>query len=481
MLPKFLALLVLLHIPAFASADKYEPQNGDIIFHTSTSSQSEAVQLVTKSKYSHVGIVYKDGKDAYVLEAVEPVKTTPLKKWIARGVDQRYVVKRLRNAKKLLTAEALKEMKLVAQQFLGKCGRKTTHYDVCFEWTDKRMYCSELVWKIYERALGIEIGERKRLKDFNLSHKAVEKIRKQRKECPFLPDEWVISPADMFASKLLETVFDNSLSKPPAVKLPVPTLRAGTPIYYEGFVDDETWPPPRREKLAWDTKETVVKALFAQADVEFPPAQLLFRSFKKEQQLEVWANSEKNKPMTLIATYKFCDTCGELGPKREKGDYQIPEGFYRARWHSQSTFFLAFRVTYPNRSDCIFGTRGKQGSAIMIHGSCATAGCISIGDGGISELWLMAKHLQNRRPERLQIHMFPSRDMDSLLKQPDGKHNAFWTNIKKGLDYFEEHRIPPRVCIDRRGVYHFVDPTDRCPGRSDDLKSSPFKARDCPR
>ena len=209
MMPKLLVVLVLLHIPTFASADKYEPQNGDIIFHTSTSSQSEAVQLVTKSKYSHVGIVYKDGKDAYVLEAVEPVKTTPLKKWIARGVDQRFVVKRLRKAKKLLTAEALKEMKLVAQQFLGKCERKVTHYDLCFEWTDKRMYCSELVWKIYERALGIEIGERKRLKDFNLSHKAVEKIRKQRKECPFLPDEWVISPADMFKSPLLKTVFEN--------------------------------------------------------------------------------------------------------------------------------------------------------------------------------------------------------------------------------------------------------------------------------
>ena len=35
-----------------------EIQNGDLIFQTSTSSQSKAIQLATNSKYSHVGIIY---------------------------------------------------------------------------------------------------------------------------------------------------------------------------------------------------------------------------------------------------------------------------------------------------------------------------------------------------------------------------------------------------------------------------------------
>src|SRR5690606_5876902 len=34
-------------------------QNGDIIFQTSKSSQSQAIQLATKSKYSHMGIIYE--------------------------------------------------------------------------------------------------------------------------------------------------------------------------------------------------------------------------------------------------------------------------------------------------------------------------------------------------------------------------------------------------------------------------------------
>jgi hypothetical protein len=53
-------------------------QNGDIIFQTSLSTQSKAIQLATNSPYSHCGIIYKDGEKFYVFEAVQPVKKTPL-------------------------------------------------------------------------------------------------------------------------------------------------------------------------------------------------------------------------------------------------------------------------------------------------------------------------------------------------------------------------------------------------------------------
>jgi hypothetical protein len=36
-----------------------EIQNGDIIFQPSQSKQSKAIQIATKSKYSHCGIIYK--------------------------------------------------------------------------------------------------------------------------------------------------------------------------------------------------------------------------------------------------------------------------------------------------------------------------------------------------------------------------------------------------------------------------------------
>jgi len=36
-------------------------------------------------------------------EAIQPVKLTPLKKWIERGENSRFVVKRLENASQILT------------------------------------------------------------------------------------------------------------------------------------------------------------------------------------------------------------------------------------------------------------------------------------------------------------------------------------------------------------------------------------------
>lgn len=60
-------------------------QNGDIIFQTSTSTQSKAIQFATHSEYSHCGIIFQDKNEWYVFEAVQPVKKTPLNEWIDRG------------------------------------------------------------------------------------------------------------------------------------------------------------------------------------------------------------------------------------------------------------------------------------------------------------------------------------------------------------------------------------------------------------
>ena len=62
-------------------ADSSMIKDGDIIFQTSLSQQSHAIQLATHSKYSHCGLIFKrkSGVDEWcVLEAVQPVKWTPL-------------------------------------------------------------------------------------------------------------------------------------------------------------------------------------------------------------------------------------------------------------------------------------------------------------------------------------------------------------------------------------------------------------------
>lgn len=178
-------------------------QSGDIIFQTSQSSQSKAIQLATGSEYSHMGIIYVEGDQTFVYEAIQPVKSTPLKEWIARGKNQHYVVKRLKNSEEVLTAEILIRMKAVGNKFKGK------NYDLYFEWSDERIYCSELVWKIYFEATGIAIGSLQQLKEFSLTSPEVKQKLKERYGNNVPLHEKVISPERMFNSDLLVTISIN--------------------------------------------------------------------------------------------------------------------------------------------------------------------------------------------------------------------------------------------------------------------------------
>lgn len=178
-------------------------QEGDIIFQTSSSSQSKAIQLATNSPYSHMGIIFKKGDELFVYEAVQPVKLTPLKSWIKRGSGGHFVIKRLKNSEEILTPTNLKKMKSVGQMFLEK------NYDGTFEWSDDKMYCSELVWKIYDRGANVQIGALQELKDFDLSNAIVQEKMKQRYGNQVPMNEKVISPAQMFDSENLFTVLEN--------------------------------------------------------------------------------------------------------------------------------------------------------------------------------------------------------------------------------------------------------------------------------
>lgn len=185
-----------------AANDETQIKDGDIIFQTSQSPQSKAIQLATKSKYSHCGVVYKVGKEFYVYEAVQPVKTTPLSKWIARGESGKYIVKRLKNADDILTPAILKKMKQEGEKFKGK------DYDVLFGWSDEKIYCSELVWKIYKRGAGIEVGKLEKLKDFDLSSDVVKNTMKQRYGNNIPLNETVVSPMAVCESHLLEKIIE---------------------------------------------------------------------------------------------------------------------------------------------------------------------------------------------------------------------------------------------------------------------------------
>lgn len=116
-----------------------EVLDGDIIFHTFLSNQSLAIQKATNSKYSHMGILFFRERKPYVFEASKTVRYTPLAVWIDRSANKHYVVKRVKNRGRLLNDTTVKELVKQADFFQGK------PYDLTFEWSDTRVYCSELV------------------------------------------------------------------------------------------------------------------------------------------------------------------------------------------------------------------------------------------------------------------------------------------------------------------------------------------------
>lgn len=190
-----LAILGLIAGNAANAADAL--RDGDIIFHTSRSAQSAAIQRATHSPWSHMGVIFmRDGKP-WVYEAIATVRYTPLERWTARGDHGHYVIKRLKRG---VTPQQSASLRRAARKYSGK------PYDLYFEWSDGRIYCSELVWKIYHDALGIDVGARQKLRDFDLTDAAVKAKMRERYGSRVPLDEPVISPGAMFDSPLLETV-----------------------------------------------------------------------------------------------------------------------------------------------------------------------------------------------------------------------------------------------------------------------------------
>jgi len=200
---KILNILFLAVVGFSCSHQDLEVKNGDIIFQTSLSSQSQAIQMATKSKWSHMGIILVINGEQFVYEAIEPVQFTPLRTWIDRGKDKQFVIKRLKNSEEYLVIDAVEKMKSIMDSFKGK------HYDLLFDWSDDKMYCSELVWKIYDRALEIKLCELQHLKEFDLSAPVVKNKMRERygENIPY--ESLVVSPEQIYQSNLLETVYNN--------------------------------------------------------------------------------------------------------------------------------------------------------------------------------------------------------------------------------------------------------------------------------
>lgn len=184
---------------ACTGAEPWQPADGDLVFQVSTSAQSGALERATGSRWTHVGLVFHRRGEPWVLEAVATVRAVPLPEWIERGRDGRWVAMRLRPEYGTLDATARQRMLELGRWWLGE------RYDPAFRWSDDRLYCSELVWKLYARAAGVELCPLRRTADFDLDEQEVVALAEQRGGLP-PADEPVVAPSDLMASDRLVVV-----------------------------------------------------------------------------------------------------------------------------------------------------------------------------------------------------------------------------------------------------------------------------------
>ncbi len=218
----------------------------------------------------------------------------------------------------------------------------------------------------------------------------------------------------------------------------------------------------QRPNEALVRKNDTLQKQFEARNLTWPAKYIYIRSFKYDSQLEVWVKNEIQEKFRLFKTYKVCALAGTLGPKRMEGDYQVPEGFYYINeFNPKSSYYLSLGINYPNASDRILSDSLKPGSAIYIHGSCVTVGCIPITDQQIDELYILAAFAKDQGHDYIPVHIFPVRfDKEKSVKYLEGLTKddpglkKFSHRMEDAFDYFEKNHQLPVVLIGAKGEYH---------------------------
>ncbi len=177
-------------------------------------------------------------------------------------------------------------------------------------------------------------------------------------------------------------------------------------------------------------------------------APVLFRAYKKEAEFEIW-KQKTDGTYALLKTYPMCRWSGQLGPKKREGDRQVPEGFYTitpGQMNPNSHYYLSFNVGYPNAYDRAWD---RGGGNIMVHGICSSAGCFSMTDEQIGEIYAIAREAFNGGQREIQFQSYPFRmTSENLAKFRLDPNIAFWKELKNGADHFEvtKAEVPVTVC-----------------------------------
>lgn len=190
---------------------------------------------------------------------------------------------------------------------------------------------------------------------------------------------------------------------------------------------------------------------------------IMIRIFKEENVLEVWKQKDTGR-YALLTDYEICKWSGKLGPKFKEGDRQAPEGFYTVnpyQMNPKSQYHLSFNIGFPNAYD---RAHGRTGLHLMVHGACSSAGCYSMTDERVQEIYSLARDAFKGGQKAFQIQAYPFRmTAENMVKHRDSEHFEFWKMLKKGYDHFEITRIPPKVDVCEKRYEFNTDSPSRYP------------------
>jgi hypothetical protein len=212
--------------------------DGDIVFIESNSERARAIKKLTGSNLTHCGIVFHDKQSNWIVfeGAGRPTgEYSELGAWIEResgnGKKNPIYVRRLTDKNGRLSSK-IDALRKRAKEL------HDTPYDFGFAWENKDssgkeyIYCSELVWKAFNDAIGVALDNPHPLGDYiakaheGSERQAVEKCfeeylnNQKSKDCRggrvYDRGEKAISPAEVFASPELDAVTDATPSVSPA-------------------------------------------------------------------------------------------------------------------------------------------------------------------------------------------------------------------------------------------------------------------------
>ncbi|MCB0415550.1 MAG: sterol desaturase family protein, partial [Bdellovibrionales bacterium] len=163
--PSFASIQYPLQLEEVCSTAKGILKEGDLIFIDIPNFLFREVASSTQSWTSHVGIVFKNKTNQWVVyESKIPLsKQTPLCEFLKRSAKYRFEIRRYLDG---LDKDELLKMKSVGQSLMGR------FYNLGFNLDSDKLFCSKFVYMVYQ-SIGISIGKVqtfKELLDENSNH-----------------------------------------------------------------------------------------------------------------------------------------------------------------------------------------------------------------------------------------------------------------------------------------------------------------------